>query len=93
MNFRAETVTGVLGARIIVMETRYKALEELLIEKGTLSKQEIEEKYKLVMARDGKKMYEDIVKQFAEGAENADKPVEYNESFGEWKDDPNKPWW
>lgn len=93
MKISSETIAAVLASKLINMETRYKALEELLIEKEPISEQAIEEKYKLVMARDGKKMYEEMVKQFTEGAENADKPVEYNESFGEWKDDPNKPWW
>ena len=47
MKFATETVSGVLGARIIVMETRRRALEELLIEKEIISKQEIEEKVRI----------------------------------------------
>ena len=73
MKFAAETVSGVLGTRIIVMETRRRALEELLIEKEIISKQELEEKYELVKTRDGKKLYDEIFKQFAELEERTNK--------------------
>lgn len=92
MKIGIETIAAALASKIIDMETRCKVLEELLIEKESISEQEIEKKYKLVMARDGKKMYEDMVKRFTEGAENDAESVEYNESFGEYKADPNKSW-
>lgn len=62
--YRAETVTGVLIAKIIAMEARCKALEELLIEKGTIDYKVIEGKYQLVMDRDSEQMRDEIFKKF-----------------------------
>ena len=65
MKISSETINAVLGAKIFDAEIWYKALKEFLIGKEIISEHAIIEKYKSAMDRDGKKLYNDIFKQFA----------------------------